>query len=484
MAVLAQDLRDAVLQYALQGKLTEQLETDSSAEELVIKIKAEKEQLIKDKKIKKEKPLTEIIDEDKPFEVSEHWCWLKMGDIGIYRKGPFGSSLTKSMFVPKSENSVKVYEQKNAIQKDATIGEYYISKEYYLDKMQGFTLFPGDIIVSCAGTIGETFIMPENMELGIINQALMKMNITKLLNIDYFLCYFDYVLKAESQKQSKGCAIKNIPPFDIFKNMLIPIPPIEEQARIVAKVEEIMQKIDEYEKIEKQLEEIKKAFPMDMRDALLQAAMQGKLTEQLDTDSSVDDLIEQIKAEREKLASEGKIKKSKGKKSQQNDYFVELAEDEQPFEIPITWKMCKLENILTLDKGEKLSGIKYNYLEAKYLRTLSNPTIKDSGEFVKKGTYTILVDGENSGEVFKIPEDGYMGSTYKVLNMTSELNTEFILYFLNYHRRYLRDNKKGSAIPHLNKTIFYDLAFPLPPLEEQKRIVKVLNDLLPLCEAL
>ena len=161
-----------------------------------------------------------------------------------------------------------------------------------------------------------------------------------------------------------------------------------------------------------------------------------------------------------------------------------MAEDEQPFEIPITWKMCKLENILTLDKGEKLSGIKYNYLEAKYLRTLSNPTIKDSGEFVKKGTYTILVDGENSGEVFKIPEDGYMGSTYKVLNMTSELNTEFILYFLNYHRRYLRDNKKGSAIPHLNKTIFYDLAFPLPPLEEQKRIVKVLNDLLPLCEAL
>ena len=169
---------------------------------------------------------------------------------------------------------------------------------------------------------------------------------------------------------------------------------------------------------------------------------------------------------------------------QQNDYFVELPKDEYPYDVPENWKMFKLENILTLDKGEKLSGTKYNYLEAKYLRTLANPTIKDSGEFVKKGTYTILVDGENSGEVFKIPEDGYMGSTYKVLNMTSKLNTDFNLYFLKYHRRYLRDNKKGSAIPHLNKTIFYDLAFPIPPIEEQQRIVETLDKLLPLCETL
>ena len=238
MAVLAQDLRDAVLQYALQGKLTEQLETDSSAEELVIKIKAEKEQLIKDKKIKKEKPLTEIIDEDKPFEVSEHWCWLKMGDIGIYRKGPFGSSLTKSMFVPKSENSVKVYEQKNAIQKDHTLGTYYITREYYESKMRSFTVEPGDILVSCAGTIGETYILPEHIELGIINQALMRMTIYAPINLDYFLLYFDYVLKQTAKESSKGSAIKNIPPFEVFKKLILPLPPIEEQKRIVEKVHE------------------------------------------------------------------------------------------------------------------------------------------------------------------------------------------------------------------------------------------------------
>ena len=506
MAVLAQDLRDAVLQYALQGKLTEQLETDSSAEELVIKIKAEKEQLIKDKKIKKEKPLTEIIDEDKPFEVSEHWCWLKMGDIGIYRKGPFGSSLTKSMFVPKSENSVKVYEQKNAIQKDATIGEYYISKEYYLDKMQGFTLFPGDIIVSCAGTIGETFIMPENMELGIINQALMKMNITKRLNIDYFLCYFDYVLKAESQKQSKGCAIKNIPPFDIFKNMLIPIPPIEEQARIVAKVEEIMQKIDEYEKIEKQLESIKKAFPMDMRDALLQAAMQGKLTEQLDTDSSVDDLIEQIKVERQKLEAEGKIKKSKGKKKgQQNDYFVELPKDEYPYDIPENWKITNIQNVCTLYTGNSISeSIKkskytnlkegYNYIGTKdveFNRTITYengvkiPFSEEKFVYSYPNSTLLCIEGGSAGRKIAITKEKVcFGNKLCTFNPIS-INYKFLYYYLQSPLFLSAFNNSLSGIitgVSLNK--IKELNFVIPPIEEQQRIVETLDRLLPLCETL
>ena len=134
-----------------------------------------------------------------------------MNDIGIYKKGPFGSSLTKSMFVPKGTDTVKVYEQKNAIQRDHTLGTYYITRQYYESKMKN----------------------------GIINQALMRMTIYAPIDLDYFLLYFDYVLKQTAKESSKGSAIKNIPPFEIFKKLILPLPPLEEQKRIVAKVREL-----------------------------------------------------------------------------------------------------------------------------------------------------------------------------------------------------------------------------------------------------
>ena len=238
-------LRKSILQQAVQGKLTERDPADEPASELLKRIKAEKEALIKAGKIKKEKPLPAITDDEKPFDIPEQWCSVRIGDVGIYKKGPFGSSLTKSMFVPKSTGAVKVYEQKNAIQKDHTLGEYYITRDYFEKKMRGFEIFPGDIIVSCAGTIGETYVMPENIEQGIINQALMRMKIVPSIDLDYFLLYFDYVLKIDAQGSSKGSAIKNIPPFEIFKKMILPLPSIAEQKRIVKRVEELLALCDE-----------------------------------------------------------------------------------------------------------------------------------------------------------------------------------------------------------------------------------------------
>ena len=179
------------------------------------------------------------IDDEILFEVPSSWALIRLNDIGIYRKGPFGSSLTKSMFVPKGDDTVKVYEQKNAIQKDHTLGTYYITRQYYESKMKSFTVEPGDILVSCAGTIGETYVLPEQIELGIINQALMRMTIYAPIDLNYFLMYFDYVLKQTAKDSSKGSAIKNIPPFEIFKKLILPLPPIEEQKRIVLKVREL-----------------------------------------------------------------------------------------------------------------------------------------------------------------------------------------------------------------------------------------------------
>ena len=235
-----QDMKKSILQYAIEGKLVEQRPEEGTAKELLKEIKLEKEKLVKEGKIKKSKPLPTITEDEIPFEIPDSWEWVRFDEFGVYKKGPFGSALTKSIFVPKSDDTIKVYEQKNAIQKDASLGDYYITRQYFEEHMKGFELEAGDIIVSCAGTIGETFIIPRDFEKGIINQALMRMKLMPSVYVPFFLLYFDFILKETARKSSKGSALKNIPPFAELKNYLVPLPPLSEQKRIVAKIEELM----------------------------------------------------------------------------------------------------------------------------------------------------------------------------------------------------------------------------------------------------
>ena len=248
-------LKKSILQYAIQGKLVPQDPSDEPASELLEKIRAEKKAQLGKKYVDSyiykgdDNCYYEHIDGkvkdtaiEVPFDLPNNWTWCRLDNLALYKKGPFGSSLTKDMFVPKSDTSIKVYEQKNAIYKDCTLGSYYISEQKY-NTMKSFEVFSNDIIVSCAGTIGETYILPHNCPKGIINQALMKITLFKQEIVAFYLLYFDYILKIQAQKISKGSAIKNIPPFEILKNMLMPIPPIAEQQRIVDKINEIFVKL-------------------------------------------------------------------------------------------------------------------------------------------------------------------------------------------------------------------------------------------------
>jgi type I restriction enzyme S subunit len=232
-------LKSKLIDAGIQGKLTEQLSKDGDVELLYEKLKKEKKTILKNRKGREDKNIKEV-DNDVPYELPSYWKWVRLGEIGLFKKGPFGSALTKAMFVPKSETAVKVYEQQHAIQKDASLGTYYISREYFDEKMSGFEVESGDIIVSCAGTIGETYILPESIEQGIINQALMRVVLVDSVDKKFFQYYFDANLKKIAQNESNGSAIKNIPPFDVMKNWYFPLTSLEEQRRIVEKLNQLL----------------------------------------------------------------------------------------------------------------------------------------------------------------------------------------------------------------------------------------------------
>lgn len=168
-------------------------------------------------------------------------------------------------------------------------------------------------------------------------------------------------------------------------------------------------------------------------------------------------------------------------KTKINAAMVEPAENteqtEAPYELPEGWKWCRQNEVCKLTDGEKLQDIEYPYLEVKYLRGNKEKNFVSSGKFIKKGTKVILVDGENSGEIFTVPEDGFMGSTFKALSI-SNVDENYLQYFISTKKDLYRNNKKGSAIPHLNKDLFFNMPFPLPPtIEEQRRIVKRIESL-------
>ena len=443
-------LRQKILDLAIRGKLVPQDPNDEPASVLLERIKAEKERLIKEGKIKRSKKTAKTSDtphyENVPFEVPDNWVWCRLDDLAFYKKGPFGSNLTKAMFVTRSNDTYKVYEQKNAIQKDHELGSYYISKEKY-NSLKSFAVSPHDIIVSCAGTIGETYVLPDNIQEGIINQALMLIRLYSREIERFYLLYFDFILKEEAYKESKGTAIKNIPPFDVLKNFLIPIPPKSEQIRILDEVDKWMSFVDAIEISSNDLQVIIK----QAKNKILDLAIHGKLVPQDPNDEPASELPKRINPDFTPC---------------DNAHYTQL---------PKGWAVAPMQMLCSLIDGNKQSGIERINLDVKYLRGERDPKTLISGKYISANSFLILVDGENSGEVFRTPIEGYQGSTFKRLLINENMNTEYLLQVINLYRKLLRENKVGSAIPHLNKKLFKELKVFIPPYKEQQRIVNAIN---------
>ena len=286
-------------------------------------------------------------------------------------------------------------------------------------------------------------------------------------------------MKESNNLASVGTAMPGLS-ANRLKGLLLPFPPLSEQRRIVAKLAELLPQIEKYNNVQNKLDELNTTIKDCLKKSILQEAIQGKLVPQLAVEGTAQELLEQIKKEKQKLVKEGKLKKSALNDSvifrgDDNKYYeqigCEVTEIEPPFDFPSTWSIARLNAVCQLTDGLKTVG-KQCLLDARYLRGKSSETIAEQGKLVYKGDNIMLVDGENSGEVFIVPQDGYMGSTFKQLWISSSMYEPYVLAFIQFYKETLHNSKKGAAIPHLNKELFYGLIIGIPPFQEQKRIVQ------------
>ena len=410
------------------------------------------------------------------------------------------------MFVAKSNQSIKVYEQKNAIQKDFRLGDYYISKEKF-EAMQSFIVKPNDIIVSCAGTIGETYLLPLDAPVGIINQALMRVTLFDLSMAEYWQMYFAYMLLNEAQMKGAGSAIKNIPPFEYLKAVFVPIPPLAEQNRLVERYNLLLSLITKYESEADKLNCLNLNIYDKLKKSVLQEAIQGKLVKQIAEEGTAQELLDQIKAEKQELVKEGKLKKSALNDSvifrgDDNKYYEQIGAncnditDEIPFDLPYNWCWCRFSNIVSMTIGKTPARGEQNYwINGKY-NWVSISDMVDGGTI---STTKEKVSDLAVKEIFSAPisEKGSLLMSFKlsigktsILDIDAYHNEAIITIRPVIDKEYAMRNYLFKVLPlianlgeskdaikgkTLNSKSLANLLIPLPPLQEQQRIIERIN---------
>ena len=483
-------LKNSILQWAIQGKLVPQDPNDEPASVLLDKIRQEKERLIKEKKIKRDKNASIIyrgednsyyekmlatgevkcIDEEIPFEIPQGWEWCRLGEISTYAqtKRKINASNADSQLWGLDLEDI---EKGGRLLNIKTVGE----RKAIGDK----TIFNrGDILYSkLRPYLLKILVAPEG---GICTPEIIPFTCYGNICKDYIVSFLkspyvdDYI-----NSVTFGVKMPRVS-TETMTSLLVPLPPLSEQFRIDTKTKELMPYIDGYGKAQNKLNKLNEELSNTIRKSILQEAIQGKLVPQIAEEGTAQELLEQIKTEKQKLVKEGKLKKSALASSvifrgDDNKYYEqigsEVTEIELPFDFPSSWSIARLNAVCQLTDGLKTTG-KQCLLDAKYLRGKSSETIVEQGKLVYKGDNIMLVDGENSGEVFIVPQDGYMGSTFKQLWISSSMHEPYVLAFIQFYKETLRNSKKGAAIPHLNKELFYGLIIGIPPFQEQERIVQ------------
>ena len=423
------------------------------------------------------------IDEEIPFDVPNGWEWCRICHVAEIARGgsprPIKEYLTDAT---DGINWIKIGDT----EKDSK----YITSVKERIKQSGVSksrmVHKGDFLLTNSMSFGRPYITQVD---GCIHDGWL---VISLIEQSYRQDFFYYLLSsgyAYSQfaKRVAGAVVQNLNSEKVAIS-LFPLPPYKEQNRIVQKIKDLLPLVEKFGNDKTLLDKLNADINTRLKKSILQEAIQGKLVPQIAEEGTAQELLEQIKKEKQKLVKEGKLKKSALNDSvifrgDDNKYYEligsEVSEIELPFEIPNSWSLARLNAVCQLTDGLKTIG-KQCLLDAKYLRGKSSETIVEQGKLVYKGDNIMLVDGENSGEVFIVPQDGYMGSTFKQLWISSSMYEPYVLAFIQFYKETLRNSKKGAAIPHLNKELFYGLIIGIPPLQEQRRIVQKIEQLMQL----
>ena len=515
-------LKNSILQWAIQGKLVPQDPHDEPASVLLDKIRQEKERLIKEKKIKRDKNASIIyrgednsyyekmlatgevkcIDEEVPFEIPTSWSWARLGNLIDIKGGkrlPAGYKLTDN----KTDH---IYIRVSDMQDGTIVSKdlKYITDDVY-NQIQNYTIGKDDLYLTIVGsTIGKAGLVPKMFD----NMNLTE-NAVKLTNIPinkYFLLYYVRSGYAQSQFRDNTKQVGQ-PKLAIFRiaNTLVPIPPFAEQTKIVSKIEYILHLVNHFSNLQEQLHDIDTDIYRDLKKSILQEAIQGKLVPQIAEEGTAKELLELIKAEKQKLVKEGKLKKSALNDSvifrgDDNKYYEQVGNEniditeEIPFDLPENWTWVRFGQYVRMSIGKTPPRG-----ETKYWANGKYPwvSISDMSDYGLVTTTKESVSEYAKSLFGEISPVGTLIMSFKLtvgrssLLNTSAYHNEAIISIYpfvdkNYQARNflfhilpiisnLGDTKDAIKGKTLNSKSLNNLLLPLPPLNEQGRIVAMIE---------
>ena len=484
-----EQLKASILQYAIQGKLVEQRAEEGTGEELFQEIERKREVLIKEKIIKKDKRTNSIINfQEVPFDIPENWMWVTLGSIlnkltdGTHKTPKYTSTGVKFVSVKDMSNGFLSLENTK-----------YISEEEHKELYARCNPEKGDLILSKVGTTGVPAIVDTTEPFSLfVSVALLKFD-CKCIDIKFlYYMLMSPLVQAQATENTRGVGNKNWV-LDAIASTMVVLPPLVEQKRIVAKIEELLPLVDRYAASYEKLEQFNAKFPEDMKKSILQYAIQGKLVEQRPEEGTGKELYRQIQEEKKRLIKEGTIKKEKP--------LAEIAEDEIPFDIPENWKWVQLGNLASINGGFAFKSTNYTTEGVRVIRISDfNETGFVNDKIVRypyddslsqyvldvKNILLCMTGGTVGKSLFitKLDEKMVVNqrvATIKVESVLPEYVYQVILAPIT--QKVIQDSK-NSTNDNISMDTIKSFLIPLPPLAEQKRIVAKLEEILPLCERL
>lgn len=485
----AQSLKNAILQLAVQGKLVPQNSGDEPVSLLLKKIKSEKEQLIKDKKIKSEKSLPKITDEEKPFDIPKSWEWVRLGDVNLHVHYGYTASAQN---IGNSKLLRITDIQNNKVNWDDVPFCQITDKEY-----MAYGLNNRDIMIArTGGTIGKSYIVRELNEKAVFASYLIRIIPSLMFNEEYLKYFFDSPFYwAQLKDKSMGTGQPNVN-GTALKELIICAPPLAEQQRIVAKIEQLMPLIDKYDLYEQELSALDKKLPQDLKKSILQFAVQGKLVAQDKADEPASMLLKKINLEKKQII--------KGKKIKAEKPLPKITEDEKPFAIPESWEWVRLGELGDIVGGGTPKTQNDNYWNNGNIPWLTPADMsRIHGKLVERGSRMITNEGLLKSSARLLPKNsiiyssrapiGYIGIAsnelctnqgFKSLVPINNEIVEYLYYSLIQKTPDIQSRASGTTFKEISGSEFALTVLPLPPLAEQQRIVAKVESLMALCEIL